>query len=162
MWIVTAIVNGERRQLMSRVIENEDSPSFEQIRHVASDLPGSGRFVECLEREFSLTLDGDSSVRGFDAVQRWSARAEAQSTYGQPQPVLACSHTRYFEQSEVRQAVLEALPSGPQLSNTGPAGLSGLPDVALDHEITVPTHSRYLVRRDPERVRISVMIFKLY
>jgi hypothetical protein len=68
MWIVTAIVNGERRQLMSRVIENEDSPSFEQIRNVASDLPGSGRFVEYLEREFSLTLDGDSSVRGFDAV----------------------------------------------------------------------------------------------
>jgi hypothetical protein len=48
--------------------------------------------------------------------------------YGQPQPVLACSHTRYFEQSEVRQAVLEALPPG----------------------------------RDPERVCISVMIFKLY
>jgi len=80
MWIVTALINGERRELVARVIERDEPPSLEQVREAAADLmPRAGRLLRYLDTERRITQESQRFVRSFDAVQRWSAQAEAES-----------------------------------------------------------------------------------
>ena len=78
MWAVTGVIEGQRQQLTTRVIENGEQPSLYQVRQAASDLQDSTRLVEYLDRELRLTANDPQSIRAFDAVQRWSALAEAE------------------------------------------------------------------------------------
>ncbi len=80
MWIVTALINGERRDLVARVIERDEPPSLEQVREAAADLqPRAERLLRYIDAERRITQDSQRFVRSFDAVQRWSAQAEAES-----------------------------------------------------------------------------------
>jgi hypothetical protein len=78
MWIVTGRINGERVELTTRVVEGEEPPSLEQVRQSAADLPRAERLVRYVDAELRIT-SADRTVRSFDAVQQWSARAAAES-----------------------------------------------------------------------------------
>src|SRR5204862_2262349 len=79
MWTVTGLVDGVRRELESRVVEREEPPSLEQVRDAAAELPRAERLIRYLDAESGITRDNPRFVRSFDAVQRWSAQAAAES-----------------------------------------------------------------------------------
>lgn len=54
MWICTGLVKGERRELITRVVEGEEPPSLEQVRGAAADLPRSERLVRYIDAELRI------------------------------------------------------------------------------------------------------------
>ena len=76
MWKIAALTDGAWRQVEPVSLENI-VPAYANISQAARDMPNAQKLVTYLDLENSLTLGGNAAFGPHDAIELWSAKAQA-------------------------------------------------------------------------------------